>query len=89
MEVKLAKRIGEAKFGPNRPKSVPKLVFFAIFSSLVHWFSFKLHRMIAWNIVLLLVEVKPAKKKNEGGVKFWPNGPKLDPKLDFLSFFQV
>ena len=32
--------------------------FFFIFSSLVHWFSFRLHRVIAWNNVKLLVEVK-------------------------------
>ena len=29
----------------------PKMRFFTIFSSLVHYFSFKLHRMIAWNNV--------------------------------------
>ena len=32
-------------------KSAPKLVFFFILSSLVHQFSFKLQRLIAWNNV--------------------------------------
>ena len=40
----------------------PKIRFFAIFSSLVHQFSLKLHRMIAWNNVSILVQVKPAKQ---------------------------
>ena len=39
-----------------------KIRFFAFFSSLVHQFSFKLHRIIASNNVSLLVEVKPVKK---------------------------
>ena len=42
--------------------------------------------MIAWNNVELLVEVKPAKKCVP---KFGAQGPKLGPKLVFLSFFQV
>ena len=37
----------EGKFGPNGPRWCPKLVFFAIFSSLVRRFSFKLSCMIA------------------------------------------
>ena len=36
--------------------------FFTIFSSLVHQYSFKLHRMIAWNNILLIVVAKLTKK---------------------------
>ena len=39
------------KFGPVGPE----IRFFAIFSSLVHWFSFKCYKIIAWNNVYLLV----------------------------------
>ena len=60
---------------------------FAIFSSLVHWFSFKLHRMIAWNNVQLLREVKLAKEFL--GPIYGPNSPKAGPKLGFLAFSQV
>ena len=35
----------------NGPEIGPEIRFFAIFSSLVHSFSFKLHRMITWNNV--------------------------------------
>ena len=35
------------KFGPNGTKSSPKLGFFAVFSSYINQFSFKLHRTIA------------------------------------------
>ena len=48
---------------------------------------FKLHMMIAWNNVYLLVEIRFAKKN--WGPKFGPNGAKLDPKLGFLPFSQV
>ena len=71
----------------NGPKSGPKLVFVAISSSLVHYFSFKMHRMIAWNNVLLLVEVKLTKKNL--GSNFWSSGPKSGPKLGFLPFSEV
>ena len=50
--------------------------FFTIFSSLVYYFSYKLHRMIAWN---------SRGKTHEKD--FW--GPKLGPKLGFSSFSQV
>ena len=46
-------------------KISPKIRFFVIFSSLVHQFSCRLHRMIAWNIVKLLEGVKPMKKFRE------------------------
>ena len=61
--------------------------FFAIFSSFVHYFFIILYTMIAWSNVKLLVEVPPLHKK--GGPKFVPHGPKSDPKLGFLSLFQV
>ena len=41
--------------------------------------------MIAWNNVLLLVEVKL--KYENCGPKSGPNRPKSGPKLGFLSFF--
>ena len=43
------KTIWGSNLGQNDPKSGPKLVWFVIFSSLVHYFALKLHRMIAWN----------------------------------------
>ena len=53
------KKIGGPNLGQNRP---PKIRFFATFSSLLHQFFFKLHSLVAWNSVYLLVEVKPTKK---------------------------
>ena len=49
VEIKLMKKYLGSRFGPSGPKSGPNLDFFAIFSSLAHYFSFKLHRIIAWN----------------------------------------
>ena len=46
----------EPKFGPNGPKLCPVLGFL-LFSSLIHQFSWKLHRMIAWKIIY----IKPLK----------------------------
>ena len=70
------------------PKSGLKLVFFAIFSTLVHQFSFKLHRMTAWNNYQLLAELKST-KKIEGRGKFGPNRPKLGPKLGFFEVWFI
>ena len=53
------KKNSGTKFGP---KSGQKLGVFLHFSNVVHYFSFKLHRMIAWNNVQLLPDVKGAKK---------------------------
>ena len=50
VEVKTAKKILGPKVESNRAKLNAKL-FFAIFSSLVDYFSFKLYKMIAWNNV--------------------------------------
>ena len=47
-----------AKTGQNQAQNQ---FLFPIFSSLVHQFALKWHKMIAWNNVQLLVEVKPAK----------------------------
>ena len=63
------------------PKLDPGLLFFVIFSSLVYQISWKLHGMIAWNIIELLLEVTPI-RKTEG------RGSKLDLKLGFLPFSQ-
>ena len=58
-------------------KTGPEIRFFAIFSSLAHYFSFYLYRMIAWNNFQLLIEVKLTKKA------FW------GLKLSFLPFSQA
>ena len=61
-----------------------KIRYFAIFSSLVHLFSFKLHVMIVRNNVELLVEVKPAKKV---WGQIWAKSlPKL---VFFFHFFKL
>ena len=65
----------------------PETRFFAIFFMCGSLVSYKLHRMIAWNNVELLVELKPAKKNY--WPKFGPNRPKLGLKLGFISFSQV
>ena len=86
-------KIHEKKFGAQiwakGTKIRPEIRFFAISSSLVHQFSFKLHRMIAWNNLQLLVEVKSASTKKIEGPKFGSNGPISVPKLGFLLFSQV
>ena len=53
---------GRGEILGKRAKIGPKISFFAIFSSLVHYISFKLHRMIAQNNVQLIVEVKLTRK---------------------------
>ena len=53
--------------------------FFVISSSVVVYFTLKLHRMITWNIV----QRSKTHEKNFGG------GPKLGLKLGFLPFSQV
>ena len=50
VEVKPTKKFLGPKVEPNRAKLNAKL-FFAIFSSLLDYFSFKLYKMIAWNNV--------------------------------------
>ena len=47
-----------------------------------------MHTIIAWNNVLLLIEVTPA-KTNWGPLKFGANSSKLGQKLQFLPFSQV
>ena len=69
----------------RRAKIRSEIVLCAIFSSLVHQFSFKLHRVIVQNNVQQLVEVKLRKKSQ--GPKFGANGPKLSPKIRFLGIF--
>ena len=53
VELKPARKLGGegGTFGSGRSKLDPKLGFLVIFSSLVHQFFWKLHRMIALNIV--------------------------------------
>ena len=45
----------------KQAKIDPKISFFAIFLSFVHSFSFQYRRIIGWNNILLLVEVKLTK----------------------------
>ena len=89
VEVKTTKKNWGTQFGPKRAKIRPKIRFFAIFSSLFYQFSFKLHRMIAWNNVdlNLLVDLKRPKYPFE--VQIWAKWAKIGPKIRFLSFFQV
>ena len=82
----------ENKFGDQTwakwAKIWPQNRFFAIFSSLVHYFTFKLHRTIAWNNIQVVVEIKLTKKN-------WDpkNGPKIRVyqtlKFASLVFFGI
>ena len=72
LSVRLPSVCPSAKFGSDGPKSDPKLVFFVAFSSLINQFSWKLHRMIAWNIVSIKLLKKisgaPDQVRNQGRV---------------------
>ena len=46
VEIKPTKNILGSKFGSNGAKSGPKLTFLPIFSSLVHYFSFKFFKSL-------------------------------------------
>ena len=84
VEVKLTKKILTVQIWA---KIGPEIKFLAIVSSLVHSFSFKLHRMIPWKNIQLLAQVKSKKKtktKKWGDGKFGPNRSKSDPKLVFF-----
>ena len=70
-----------AKTGQNQTQNQ---IFFSIFSSLVHQISIKLHRMIAWDNVQIVIEVKPAERN--WGPEFGANRSKQGPNLGFLSF---
>ena len=85
VEVKLTEKVFGVQICSRRAKIRSEIVLYAIFSSLVHQFSFKLHRVIVQNNVQRLVEVK-LRKKNQGP-KFGANGPKLGPKIRFLGIF--
>ena len=69
----------------KRTKSGPKIRFFTIFSSVGDQSSFKLHRIIAWNKVKLLVEVKLTNKTL--GTQVWGKGPKMGSKIIFFCHF--
>ena len=49
VQIRPTKKIWETQIWIKRTKLTPEIRFFAIFSSLVHLFSFKLHKIIAWN----------------------------------------
>ena len=68
--------------GQNR---VQNEIFFAISSSLVHQFSFKLHRIIAWNNALLPLEVKFTKKN--WWTQIWTKRVKIGPEIKFFTIF--
>ena len=65
----------------KRAKIGYKIRFFDIFPSLLHQFSLKLHRMIAWNNVSLQVEIKPTKKIGDPNLS---QMAKIRPKLKFV-----
>ena len=74
-------------WGPNLGKTGQILVqsqVFCCFSSLVHQFPFKLHRMIAWNSFELLVEIKLAGKKL---AHVWAKLAKIGRKNRFCVIF--
>ena len=58
----------EVQIWTQRAKIGPEIRVFAILSSLFHYCSFKLHGMIAWINVYVLVDVKRMKTKNK---KHW------------------
>ena len=74
------KKIWGTKFGLKRAKIGPKTRFFAIFSSLVHWFFFE----IAYNDSLQQFLTSRIGKIHEK--KFC--GPKLGPQLGFCHFLK-
>ena len=67
----------------KQTKTGSKIRFFAFFSSLVHQFSFKLHRIIASNNVSL------GKTRKKNRAQICVKWAKIVPKIRFLSFFQV
>ena len=80
--------MGERRLGQilvKQAKSGSEVRFFAIFSILVHQFSFKLHRMIAWNNIALLVEVKDTKEFF--GIHISAKCAKIGPKIRFFVIF--
>ena len=72
-------------FGLKGPKSGPKLVFFVVFLTLIHWFSLKLHAMIACKY--LTSSRGKTHKTNFWGPNLEKNGAKSSPKLGFLAIF--
>ena len=66
-------------------KQVQNQVFFAIFSGLVHQFSWLLHTMIGCNNVQNLVVVKSSKKKC--GTQIWVKGAKIRCETRFFAIF--
>ena len=74
------KKVLEAK----RANIWPEIRFFGIFPNLVYLSSFKLHRIITWNSVSLLVELKFTKKH------LWcPNWPQIRLFAIFSKFFYL
>ena len=87
VEVNPTKDLG-AQLLAKQTKLEPKIGFFTIFSSFVHQFSLKLHRMIAWKNVSL-VQVKITKKFF--GVQIWFQNQSFRHFLKFASlvFFDI
>ena len=50
-EVRLMKKVFGTQILTKRAKIGPESRFFAIFSNLIHYFSFELHMMIDWNYI--------------------------------------
>ena len=78
----------EVQIWTQRAKIGPEIRVFAILSSLFHYCSFKLHGMIAWINVYVLVEVKrmKKKKKNTGGPDL-AKRVKIGPEIRFFPIF--
>ena len=68
-----------------RPKIGSEIRLFAIFSILVHQFSVKLCRIIAWNNAQLLAEVKSTIKI--WVTQIWAKRSKIGTKVRFFAIF--
>ena len=86
VKVKFIKKFFGAQIWVRGAKIKPETRFFAIFSSLILYFSWNLHAMIACKNVQRVVEVMPMKK--DLGPKFGPKMPKSIPELVFCYFFK-
>ena len=62
----------------------PEVRFFAIFTSLLHQFSLKLHTVIACSNVQHVIKVKSMKKF---WALIWSKGAKIGPEIRFFAIF--
>ena len=87
VEVKLTKKILTVQIWAKIGREIK---FLAIVSSLVHSFSFKLHRMIPWKNIQLLAQVKSKKKQKQksGGMANLGQTGQNQTQNQFFFFFQ-